>query len=115
MDCIESTNTEVELSDKHHEDNDNIVSNDDASDTSTQDIENSEGPQILCHADLISYALSYQSQIGDDEPINLNESINSKAKDNLYHAMPQEIESLERNQTWKLVPKPKDQRVVGCK
>lgn len=56
-------------------------------------------PQRLDHADLISYAFSVGSQIGDDEPTNIQEAIKSKNRESWYQAMTEEMDSLRRNDT----------------
>jgi hypothetical protein len=49
------------------------------------------------------------------EPQTYDEAINSDESSKWREAMEREIDSLERNNTWKLVPKPKDRDIVGCK
>jgi len=51
----------------------------------------------------------------DSEPKNFREALESNESKDWLKAMNEEILSLEKNQTWKLVSLPKNQRVVGNK
>ena len=44
-----------------------------------------------------------------------HEAIISRESTKLIVAMNEEIESLQKNHTWQLVEKPKNQKIVGCK
>ncbi|KAL2533355.1 Retrovirus-related Pol polyprotein from transposon TNT 1-94 [Abeliophyllum distichum] len=44
-----------------------------------------------------------------------NETVSSKYADSWYNAMNKEMESLKKNNTWVLVPKPKSKSLVECK
>ncbi|GKV43027.1 hypothetical protein SLEP1_g50368 [Rubroshorea leprosula] len=50
-----------------------------------------------------------------EDPNTYREAITSKESPYWLVAMTKEIESLHKNQTWKLVMPPKGQRIVGCK
>ncbi|XP_060670853.1 uncharacterized protein LOC132800700 [Ziziphus jujuba] len=65
-------------------------------------------------ADCIAYALKVAEEM-DSEPNTFEEALASKDLVKWKAAMDEEIDSLHRNQTWKLVDKPKGGRVVGCK
>jgi len=56
--------------------------------------------------------LNAVKELQDSEPKNFREALESK---DWLKAMNEEILSLEKNQTWKLVSLPKNQRVVGSK
>ncbi|MCI58588.1 hypothetical protein A2U01_0079843, partial [Trifolium medium] len=47
-----------------------------------------------------------------DDPVNYNEAVKSKM---WRIAMDQEIESIEKNDTWELVTLPKEARKIGVK
>ena len=46
------------------------------------------------------------------EPRTVSEAIQD---DDWYNAMKEEIEKLEKNKTWTLVPRPTDKNVIGTK
>ena len=48
-----------------------------------------------------------------EEPQNYKEAINSKERKEWKKAMDEEFESLKKNNTWKLVTRPKDQPVIS--
>lgn len=118
----ETTKIEVELTDDHYEVNDNALVDDERSETENQISENLKNYQLardrkrriikptqrLGHADMIFFAFSIASQLEDDEPLNLKEAMNSNKRENWYQGMSKEMESLENNQTWELIPKPKE-------
>lgn len=64
---------------------------------------------------MVSYALVTTHDIEYQEPQNYMEAITSKDTDKWLIAMTEEIQSLEKNYTWDLVNKPKDQKIVKCK
>ena len=72
-------------------------------------------PARYGHADMISYALLTAESYDEEEPQSLKEAINSKDADKWKIAMADEMRSLQKNQTWELVPRPKNQKVVACK
>lgn len=51
----------------------------------------------------------------DDEPKTYEQAMNSSGSEQWSHAMDEEFKSLVDNETWDLVEKPIDQRVVDCK
>ncbi|XP_073219580.1 uncharacterized protein [Cicer arietinum] len=63
------------------------------------------------YADMISYALHAAEKIIQEDPINYK----SQDKDKWILAMNEELKSLEKNNTWKLIPKPVNSRIVGNK
>jgi len=67
------------------------------------------------YADLIYYALNTDEKVQDSEPKNFKEGLESKETRDWLKATNEEILSLEKNQTWKLVSLPKNQKVVGSK
>ncbi|CAJ2636069.1 unnamed protein product [Trifolium pratense] len=75
----------------------------------------SKPPNRLGYADLICYALNAAEEVQDSEPKNFREASESIYSKDWLKAMNEEMLSLEKNQTWKLVPLPKNKRVVGSK
>ncbi|OMO73383.1 Integrase, catalytic core [Corchorus capsularis] len=65
--------------------------------------------------DPIAYALSVAEIIDSDEPRSYKEAIKSENAADWLLAMNEEMQSLAKNETWKLVPLPKGVRPVGCK
>ena len=56
------------------------------------------------------------SDIDDDIiPLNYDDIKNKPNSDKWYQAVTDELQALKRNQTWKLVEKPKNKNIVGCK
>jgi len=72
-------------------------------------------PERYSYADLIFYALNAPEELQDSEPKNFWEAFESNESKDWLKAMNEEVLSLEKNQTWKLVSLPKNQRVVGSK
>ena len=72
-------------------------------------------PVRYSYADLICYALKAVEELQDSEPKNFREALESNENKDWLKAMNEEILSLEKNQTWKLVSLLKNQRVVGSK
>ncbi|WJX42094.1 hypothetical protein P8452_29365 [Trifolium repens] len=72
-------------------------------------------PNRYGYADLICYALNAAEEVQDSEPKNFREASESIDSKDWLKAMEEEMLSLEKNQTWKLVPLPKNKRVVGSK
>ena len=50
-----------------------------------------------------------------DEPKSLAEARRSRDWDKWNQAMGEEKQSLDKNDTYELVPKPEKQRIIGCK
>ena len=61
--------------------------------------------------DHVSYALF--TEVGD--PCSYREAIEADDSDRWMTAIQQEMESLEKNQTWDLVPLPRGSRAIGCR
>ncbi|KAH9767149.1 hypothetical protein KPL71_011170 [Citrus sinensis] len=72
-------------------------------------------PKRYGYADLIAYALATSHEIDETEPKSYKEAVNSTSKVEWQKAMDDEITSLYRNNTWQLVRKPDNRRLVGCK
>jgi len=60
---------------------------------------------------VVAYALSVE----DDEPITFTQAVSDPDRQSWSAAMEEEMESLEKNRTWDLVPLPKGKRAIGCK
>ncbi|GKV31442.1 hypothetical protein SLEP1_g40128 [Rubroshorea leprosula] len=67
------------------------------------------------YIDYVPYALSVTEPVEAKDPNTYWEAITSKESLYWLAAMIEEIESLHKNQTWKLVKPPKGQSIVGCK
>ncbi|MCI40632.1 copia LTR rider, partial [Trifolium medium] len=70
-------------------------------------------PNRLGYADLICYALNAPEEVQDSEPKNFREALENIDGKEWLKAMNKEMLSLEKNQTWELVPLPRNKRVVG--
>ena len=51
----------------------------------------------------------------DDDPINVNQTINSSDSQKWIDAMNDEFKSMKDNDVWDLVPLPKGAKSIGCK
>ncbi|OAE25191.1 hypothetical protein AXG93_925s1020 [Marchantia polymorpha subsp. ruderalis] len=71
--------------------------------------------EMLSLENPIAFALVAAEELEDLEPRSYWEAMMSKDKKLWKCAMEEEITTLDKNETWVLVDKPKDQRVVGCK
>ena len=49
------------------------------------------------------------------EPSSYSESIKTPEKEQWIKAMQEELDSLKQNEVWKIVPVPKDRKLVGCR
>ncbi|GKV50375.1 hypothetical protein SLEP1_g57082 [Rubroshorea leprosula] len=72
-------------------------------------------PQRYGYTDYVAYALSVTKPVEAEDPNTYRLAITSKESPYWLVAVTEEIESLHKNQTWKLVMPPKGQRIVGCK
>ena len=63
----------------------------------------------------VAYALAVGENIGTDGPRSYKEAVASKEGSSWLMAMNEEMQSLEKNETWDLVPLPKGVKPVGCK
>ncbi|KAE8732406.1 hypothetical protein F3Y22_tig00002193pilonHSYRG00080 [Hibiscus syriacus] len=64
------------------------------------------------YADMVSFASPIAS---DDVPATFNEAIQSSEHIKWRIAMNEEMQSLQKNQMWKLVSLPKGKKTIGCK
>ena len=53
--------------------------------------------------------------ITDDDPRNVKEAVNSEDSDLWKKAMDEEIDSLDKNEAWKLVQLPAGRKAIGSK
>ena len=67
-------------------------------------------PQRYAYANLVTYAISVQESIQRDRPQTYHEAITIRESTEWIVAMNEEIESLQKNHTWQLVEKPKNQK-----
>ena len=72
-------------------------------------------PKRYGYADLIAYALATSHEIDETEPKSYKEAVNSTSKVEWQKAMDDEIASLYKNNTWELMRKPNNRRLVGWK
>lgn len=72
-------------------------------------------PKKYGTADLISYALMVAEDVNGAEPISFQEAVSSKQGSKWLAAMKEEIASLKKNDTWILVDRPANKKLVSCK
>ncbi|KAE8686551.1 cytochrome P450 71A9-like [Hibiscus syriacus] len=72
---------------------------------------NIKPPNRLGFEDLISFALIVNS----DDPVTFHDAVTSQENDKWMAAMVEEMESLNHNRTWELVPLPEGKKPIGCK
>ena len=65
--------------------------------------------------DLISYALTVADEVNDGEPLSYKEAMRCGDKLKWYAAMQDEIVSLKKNNTWILVDRSSNKKLVGSK
>ena len=67
------------------------------------------------YADLIAFALFFASEVLEEEPKSYEEVLASKEKGKWLRTMNEEIKYLHDNNTWELIRKPPDSKLVSCK
>ena len=67
------------------------------------------------HAKIVSFALSVAEETENEEPQSYQEAISRADKEKWLKAMREKMDSLEKNTTWQLVERPKQQKLVGNK
>ncbi|KAE8669591.1 hypothetical protein F3Y22_tig00112230pilonHSYRG00138 [Hibiscus syriacus] len=72
---------------------------------------NIKPPNRLGFEDLVSFALTVSS----DDPVTFHDAVTSQENDKWMAAMVEEMESLNHNRTWELVPLPEGKKPIGCK
>ena len=72
-------------------------------------------PRRYGYADLVCFSLNATEDLQDSEPRDFKETFERKESKYWLKAVNEEMDSLEKTQTWKRVKLPKHQRVVGCK
>ncbi|VFQ88509.1 unnamed protein product [Cuscuta campestris] len=69
--------------------------------------------------DMVTYALQVADEVEDepsiDEPSTYKEAVSGSKCAKWLAAMREEMESLSENQTWELVTRPKERKIVTCK
>ncbi|KAH9654969.1 hypothetical protein KPL70_022170 [Citrus sinensis] len=117
-------NLEVELTDDHKDTDEESKSYDSKSRSSEmnnyqlardREMRVIKLPKKYGIADLISYALNVAEEVIGEEPNSYKQAMNSRDKTKWLSAMEEEISSLKKNNTWILVRKPEDRKLVGCK
>lgn len=71
-------------------------------------------PDRFGFADIVHYALVVAENEGD-EPLTYEDAMKSENREDWKRAMYEEMESLQKNDTWILIMKPTGQRLVGCR
>ena len=66
-------------------------------------------------ADFTAFALTSASEIENSEPSTYEEAINSEESASWITAIQEEMDSLMKNNTWILVDKPENKKLVDCK
>ena len=74
-----------------------------------------KAPSRYGYADFMAYAFVVAEVVNADEPRNYSEAVKGNEKSQWLTAMKEHIQSLYKNKTWRLVDRPKNQKVVGCK
>lgn len=72
-------------------------------------------PARYANADIVHYALNIEAELVDSEPLTYAQAVASKDSEKWLEAMQDEMDSLNKNNTWQLVQKPPNQKLVGCK
>uniref|UniRef100_A0A803Q0W6 Retroviral polymerase SH3-like domain-containing protein n=1 Tax=Cannabis sativa TaxID=3483 RepID=A0A803Q0W6_CANSA len=72
-------------------------------------------PTRFVKANLIAYALAAVQQMEIEEPRSYEEEILGGNKSKWLQAMDEEMDSLQKNKTWVVVPKPENKKIVDCK
>lgn len=63
----------------------------------------------------LAFAHASYEELADRETKTFEEAMKSEQSEEWFKAMKDEMSSLEKNQIWELVPKPKDKSIVDCK
>ena len=58
---------------------------------------------------------TYTSLVDDEIPTTYSEAAQSSEEEEWRKAMVEEMQSLEKNQTWRLISLPKGKKAIGCK
>ncbi|XP_012573857.1 uncharacterized protein [Cicer arietinum] len=75
----------------------------------------SNPPQRYGYADIVSYALHAAEEIIHEDPRNYYEATKCQDKDKWLLAMTEDLNSLENNNTWALIPKYANSSIIGRK
>lgn len=76
---------------------------------------NIKPPSRFDDSDVAAYALVMFELIEEEEPLTYGEAIRSKNKRKWIAASDEEMDSLEKNETWSLIDRPEGERTIGCK
>lgn len=104
--------TSSEVQDSDNEEDGNLAHYNVARDRQRRQI---RPPAGYAQADVTSFALNIAEVIHEIEPRSYKEVLKSNQKQKWIKAMNEEMDSLNKNQTWDLVPRPKSQKVIGCR
>ena len=66
------------------------------------------------HANVIAYDLNIGDNTELDDLVSFDEACNNKNKADWFKVMQEELDSFIKNNTWTLVKRPVDQKVIGC-
>ena len=65
--------------------------------------------------DLIAYTLTATKEVNKEESRTYKEAMNNKDKLKCKRTIDKEIESLMKNETWKLITRPEERKTISCK
>ena len=74
-----------------------------------------KAPSKYGYIDIMAYAFSVAKEMETYEPKTYHDALTSKDKEQWLLTMKDKIQSLYKNQTWRLVNRPNNHKVVGCK
>ena len=77
--------------------------------------QNIRPPSRFDDVNLVAYALNAAEEIEVEEPKTYTEAMRTKERKFWDAAAKEEMVSLEKNRTWDLIERPKDQKLVGCR
>ena len=72
-------------------------------------------PSRYGYADIMVFTFSVAEDISDEEPKTYSKAVTGKEKDKWLVAVNEEMQSLYKNRTWRLVDKPSNSRAMSCK
>lgn len=72
-------------------------------------------PSRFDDADVAAYTLVMADTVEEDEHLTYGEAIRSKNEKKWKAAFDEEMDSLEKNETWDLIDQPEGERTIGCK
>lgn len=77
--------------------------------------QNIRPPSRFDDANLVAYALNSAEELEIEEPKTYAEAMRTKERKFWNAAAKEEMVSLQKNRTWDLIERPKDQKLIGCR